>query len=69
MKTAMVGLLARAARGDMHWSDLALQEGWLISCKGPMTARREKNANGTCAASELKRADRFQQTHLLKVEA
>eukprot|EP00964_Phaeocystis_antarctica_P103221 scaffold68522_cov69-Phaeocystis_antarctica.AAC.1 len=61
--------MVRAARGDTHLSDLALQEGWLISCKGPMTARREKNANGTCAASELRHADCFQQTHLLKVEA
>ena len=69
MKIAVVGFMSRASRGDMHWSDLALQEGWLISCKGPMTARREKNSTGTCAASELRHADRFQQTHLLKVEA
>jgi hypothetical protein len=44
MKMAWGGFLARAARGGLYWSELALEEGWLISCEGPMTARRETHA-------------------------
>jgi len=44
-----------------HWSELALEDGSLIACEGPMTKQRVKTYRGICEERELEHANSFEQ--------
>lgn len=53
--------VVEANRRGVHWSEVAVEEKFLLACDGPLTQREGKLAEGIVDAEELAHASQFRQ--------